>query len=181
MSSLILRTAIHTLFAFTGRKRVSQRCLQLAEEYGALAERVTNETGKLPVKVPKMPGIDVDMRNWSFFDVLEHNTIVNKTITATVCQLAQNQKLSGAARIDPKRDVLPAGMADESIREAFLESIHAHNRQVAQLGKLRGTKSSPHPLFGDFDAHKWNCMFAFHLKLHLAQAKYIVANLQAER
>jgi hypothetical protein len=46
---------------------------------------------------------------------------------------------------------------------------------------LRGTGTSPHPVFGDFDAHKWNCMFTFHLGLHLPQAEYVVGKAMASR
>lgn len=33
------------------------------------------------------------------------------------------------------------------------------------LFELRGTGTSPHLVFGNFDAHKWGCVFAFHLGL----------------
>ena len=39
----------------------------------------------------------------------------------------------------------------------------------------------PHPIFREFDAHKWNCMFAFHLGLHLKQAEYVVSKAKAEQ
>ena len=31
-----------------------------------------------------MRGVDEDMRRWSFFMILEHNAIVNRSITASV-------------------------------------------------------------------------------------------------
>jgi hypothetical protein len=52
---------------------------------------------------------------------------------------------------------------------------------VKDLGELRGTKTTPHPIFGDFDAHKWNCMFSFHLRLHYKQAAYVVRTAKAEQ
>ncbi|MEX1110914.1 MAG: hypothetical protein WEB31_03860 [Chthoniobacterales bacterium] len=140
---------------------------------------MTKETGVLKVEVPPMRGVDEDMRNWSFFEMLEHNTIVNRSITATVCQLAGGVPLSGSATIDPKKDVMPTGSTDERIRQAFLDSTAFHKQEVEKLGRLRGTKKSQHPVFGPFDAHKWNCMFAFHLGLHLPQAEFIARRAKA--
>ena len=34
-------------------------------------------------------------------------------------------------------------------------------------------------MFGDFDAHCWHAMFAFHLRIHQKQAAYVVAQLAA--
>ena len=106
--------------------------------------------------------------------ILEHNAIVNRSITATVIQLARGEVLSGPATINPKKDVMPSLSADESQIEVFTDSVIRHCEAVKNLKKLRGTGTSPHPIFGEFDAHKWNCMFAFHLGLHLRQAEHVV-------
>lgn len=60
--------------------------------------------------------------------------------------------------------------------DAFALSVRQHVEAIEALPALRGTKTSLHPLFGPFDAHQWNCMFAFHLKLHLRQARFVVNN-----
>ncbi|MFM7376404.1 MAG: DUF1569 domain-containing protein, partial [Chthoniobacterales bacterium] len=124
---------------------------------------------------PWMPGIDEDMRKWSYFMILEHNAIVNRVITAIVMQLARGEAPSGAAVIDPKKDVMPSMSAGNSQVEFFADSVRQHLDAVKDLKQPRGTKRAPHPVFGSFDAHQWNCMFAFHLSLHLRQAKYVVA------
>jgi hypothetical protein len=51
---------------------------------------------------------------------------------------------------------------------------------VKGLERLRGTETAHHPIFGDFDAHKWNCMFSFHLGLHHKQAVHVVRVLNVE-
>jgi hypothetical protein len=117
------------------------------------------------------------MRRWSFFMLLEHNAIVNRSITAAVVQLANGESLSGPATIDVKKGVMPSSSADESQVELFAQSVADHIAAVRDLGNLRGTKTSRHPVFGQFDAHKWNCMFAFHLRLHLPQARFIAESL----
>jgi hypothetical protein len=68
---------------------------------------------------------------------------------------------------------MPSSSADESQVELFAQSVADHIAAVRGLGNLRGTKTSRHPIFGQFDAHKWNCMFAFHLRIHLPQARFI--------
>ena len=127
-----------------------------------------------------MPGVDEDMRRWSFFMILEHNAIVNRSITATVVQLSRGVALSGPAIINPKKDVMPSSAVDESQIKAFSDSVSKHMEAVKNLKHLRGTGTSPHPIFGKFDAHKWNCMFAFHLGLHLRQAEYVVNKANGE-
>jgi len=121
-----------------------------------------------------MPGVDQDMSMWSFYMIMEHNEIVNRSISAIVVQLSRDESLHGLATIDPKTDVMPSAFAGEEQLSRFHDSISNHIQVLKTLGKLRGTKTSLHPVFGDFDAHKWNCMFSFHLKLHYRQAEYVV-------
>lgn len=154
------------------------QCLAMKEKYVELADGLSPGSGKLCVKVPPMRGVDEDMREWSFFMLLEHNVIVNRSITAIVEQLTKGEELDGAAKMDPKKDVMPSPDADETQVANFVDSIDSHLETVKKLKNLRGTKTAPHPIFGDFDAHKWNCMFGFHLGLHYPQAVSVVENLQ---
>jgi hypothetical protein len=181
MSDLLVRTAVRTLFTFTGRARALRKSESILGRYLKLADGLATEAGRARVRVPPMRGVDEDMRRWSFFMILEHNAIVNRSITATVLQLARGEALTGAAAIDPKRDVMPGPSADASQVALFAESVTRHIETVRGLGKLRGTGTSPHPIFGAFDAHQWNCMFAFHLGLHLPQAAHVVREAGAGR
>lgn len=174
MSNLLIKTAIRTLFTFTSHAKALQRSEVLLLKYLKLADGISKEAGQLCVEVPPMRGVDEDMRKWSLFMILEHNVIVNRSITATIVQLARGEECSGPARLNPKTDVMPSAAADESQIGAFADSVTKHIEAVKNLKRLRGTRTSPHPIFGDFDAHKWNCMFAFHLGLHLPQAEYVV-------
>jgi hypothetical protein len=117
-----------------------------------LAQGVDEAVGRRIVEVPLMPGVDEDMRNWSFYMILEHNTIVNRAITASMRQLARAESLHDEARIDPKHDVLPS--LDPGVEQVglFAQSIKDHLTTVKTLPSLRGTATSPHPLFGEFDA-----------------------------
>ena len=113
--------------------------------------------------------------------ILEHNEIVNRSISATVQQLARGEPLGGAAAMDSKTGVMPSISAGEQQLPRFRNSVNDHLKVVNTLGRLRGTKTSPHPIFGEFDAPKWNCMFSFHLNLHLKQAEYVIRTPQEAR
>ncbi len=143
------------------------------EKYLQLADRLDASTGGKIVNVPEMPGVDQDMRNWSFFMLLEHNAIVNRSIRALVEHLATGRELAADALIDPAKDVLPQPAAGQSAVRAFQESCENYLALVETLPQLRGTARLPHPLFGPFNAHLWHCMFGFHLLIHFRQARLI--------
>jgi hypothetical protein len=111
MSNILLKTVVRTLFACTGRAKSSRQCESALGRYLALARGLSEEDGRRMVEVPWMPGIDEDMRRWSFFMILEHNAIVNRAITANVVQLSRGEDPSGAAVIDVKNEVMPSGSA----------------------------------------------------------------------
>ena len=173
MSDAIIKFAVRTIFTVTSRDHARKRAEQYRQAYLDLAESITPEQGRISVEVPPMKGIDEDMRRWSFFQVLEHNTITNRIFTLATKRLAEGKEFP-MRKIDPKKDVMPGEDPGEEEAEAFFASIDDHLNRVEKLGSLRGTRISPHPVFGDFDAHKWNCMFTFHLGLHLKQAAYVV-------
>jgi hypothetical protein len=177
MSNLLIKAAVRALFLCQSRDQALRQSETLLGQYMDLAAGLKDEGARMTVEVPPMRGVDEDMRRWSFFMLLEHNTIVNQSITASVVQLANGEPLSGRATIDVKQGVMPSSSADESQVELFAQSVADHIAAVRGLGNLRGTKTSRHPIFGQFDAHKWNCMFAFHLHIHLPQARFIVERL----
>ena len=177
MTNLLIKAAVRTLFLCQSRDQALRQSETLAGQYTALAVGLSKEAGRMSVEAPPMRGVDEDMRRWSLFMLLEHNTIVNRSITATAQQLANGETLSGSAIIDMKKGVMPSPSADESQVALFAQSVTDHLATVRGLGNLRGTRTSRHPIFGHFDAHKWNCMFAFHLRIHLPQARFIAERL----
>lgn len=169
----ILKPTIRTKFVLTSRQKALQEILAQKSAYRALADQLDDQSGRTQVQVPKMPGVDEDMRNWSFFMLLEHNVIVNRVFTITVKSLANGKIPPGIGRMDPKKDVMPGTDPGIEQVEAFFNSIDRYLETVSTLPALRGTPETPHPLFGSFDAHKWHCMMGFHLGIHLKQAKLI--------
>ena len=77
MSNLLMRAAIKTWFTFTGREKVSMQIQKSLDKYLSLTRLLNAESGMSMVFVPRMIGVDEDMRNWSLFMILEHNAIVN--------------------------------------------------------------------------------------------------------
>ncbi len=177
MSNPLIRSLIRTRFLLTSREAASATIRKHAECYGDLAGRFGSESAMEPITVPPMIGVDPEMRGWSFFQILEHNAIVNRSITAMVEALSLGKEPSGAALINPKTDVFPKGLSGSEQVEAFHSSVEDHLAMIARLPSLRGTDERPHPVFGPFDAHKWHCMFGLHLGLHLHQARKILSLL----
>lgn len=169
----IVKFAVRTIFLFSTRRSVERKIVRMLDAYVDLAESLEIEEGKCFVRVPAMQGVDEEMRDWSFYQLLEHHVIVNKTITARIEELVSGMKNPVLDEFDVKCDVLPSASPGIEQVAAFQESICNHFTMLEKYKKLRGTRKTPHPLFGAFDAHYWNCMFAFHLKIHFKQAKFI--------
>lgn len=178
MINQLIRWGVLTSFALTGRDRASVRIQASLDAYLALMEPVSDTQGRTPVTVRPLQGVAEDMRGWSLFQIIEHNTMVNRAISATVVQLARGEPLSGAALTDPRHGVMPASDPGPEVMEPFIASVRQHLEAVATLGSLKGTATSDHPVFGPFDAHQWHCMFGFHLNLHLNQARHVIRGLQ---
>jgi len=178
MSNPLIRFIIRTKFLLTSREKASRIIRENADCYVDLADRFGPASAIEPVTVPPMIGVDPEMRGWSFFQILEHNAIVNRSISAMVEALALGKEPTGAALINPKTDVLPKGLSGPDQVEAFRVSVDDHLALVAKLPELKGTAERPHPVFGPFDAHKWHCMFGLHLGLHLHQARKILSLLR---
>lgn len=174
MSNLFLRTAIRTWFTLTSRDQASTQIQKLCDRYLALAGLIDAESGSLVIHVPKMIGVDEDMRDWSFFKILEHNVIVNRSFTSIIESLVRGEEPEGAGAIDMKRDVMPSKNPGTEQIESFRNSVAEHIKAVSDFRNLRDSPTKLHPLFGAFTAHQWHCMFGFHLFIHYMQAKYIV-------
>jgi hypothetical protein len=180
MGNGLIRAVVRTKFALTSRDKASQHIQELLDKYLELAESINAEDGVQPVLVPPMVGIDEDMCNWSFFMILEHNTIVNRSISSIIQSLVRGEEPTGAGAIDPKKDVMPSQNPGEEQIQAFRTSIEEHLSMISGLSRLRGSLTTPHPIFGDFDVHQWHCMLDFHLLLHYKQADYVVREILAE-
>ncbi|MGF1452100.1 MAG: hypothetical protein ACFB21_08525 [Opitutales bacterium] len=181
MTPLLLKYFVHARFATQTRGQITRQIKRTARRYATLSAQMTPEAGERPIHVPELPGVDEDMRRWSFFQLLEHNTIVNRTITLTIKLLVENKPLDRLKSFDTKRDVMPPAAPGPETIDAFQLSVEKHVAMVSMRETLSMVRKYRHPLFGMFNAHKWNCMFAFHLDIHLRQADRIAAGArQAE-
>ncbi len=176
MANPILKAIIRTRFRFTSRQGAIMHTRRYLREYLQLAQGLDELSGGNPVKVPSMIGVDEDMREWSFFMLLRHNTIVNYAISGTVTRLASGEP-EPTRKFDVKKDVMPEGDCGVEQIALFKSSVLNHLDSLVELGALRGTATKKHPIFGPLDAHGWTCLFAFHLSLHLKQAQRIRAGV----
>lgn len=167
---------IRTKFTCTSRQQAQTQIESEARQTLALASSLESAMASRSVEVPKMIGVDEDMRKWSLFQTLEHNVIVNESITDLVLTLSSEQAV--VTDFDPKSDVMPSPEPGAEQIERFQASVETHLQQVATLPQLRSQQRYPHPLFGNFNAHQWYCMFGFHLMLHRRQMEKAVQLLK---
>ncbi|MEM8868342.1 MAG: hypothetical protein AAGC73_08745 [Verrucomicrobiota bacterium] len=181
MSNPLLRVLVRSWFKLSTRNQVSRKIAKLAADYRWLADDLEAESGRESVTVPTMPGVDPEMRDWSFYMLLEHNTIVNRGISSIVEHLSNGTPLSESGKFNPKTDVLPEATAGPDQVIAFQESVEAYLEMSEKLVRLRKTQVKQHPVFGMLDAHGWHCMFGFHLQIHMKQARLIVAGCRPKQ
>ena len=177
MKQYLIKSAVRTRFLLTSRSKASDQIRKSLEQYLSLARSIDPAAGSLPVRVLPMLGVDEDMRDWSFFMILEHNVIVNRSISAVVQSLARGEKPSGTRDFDPKRDVMPSANPGEEQIQAFRASVETHLENLAHLPRLRSTLTSRHPIFGELNAHGWHCMFGLHLDIHRKQAQAVIRTI----
>lgn len=175
----VIKCLIRIRFFLTSKASASESILNSLEEYKSLGDQVSSQAGRQPFRVPEMRGVDEDMRDWSFYMILEHNVIVNRFMQITVENLAKNQIPKLLSRIDTKRDVMPSSDPGSDQLAAFTKSIEKYLSAVDGLGGLRHTIRFRHPVFGMLNAHGWHCMMALHLDIHLPQAKYVVQSVSS--
>jgi len=174
MNDFLIRALIRSRMALTTQEHASGQIRRCLLNYRGVYSSVGVDEARSPVTVPPMLGVDEDMRSWSLFMILEHNVIVNRTITAIVKGLALEETPDTGGVIDPKRDVMPSPDPGPEQIDLFRESVERHLEVVSSLPKLRGTLTKRHPVFGLLDAHGWHCMFGLHLEIHLRQADEVV-------
>lgn len=163
----VLALFLRTKFRLTSREGATRSFLREAERSVGIARDLGPELAAKPIRVGKMLGVDEDMRDWSIYETLEHNRIVNDIFAVIIDQLANGGP--PPAEVDPKKDVMPEIGLGEEVVAAFEESVERCRDAAARATKLRGTERRPHPLFGSFDAHMWYCMGGTHLEIHRKQ------------
>lgn len=171
MANPLIRILVRTRLTLASRAQGVRQIERQRDRYLALAAGLDPAAGARPVRVPAMIGVDEDMRGWSFFQILEHNAIVNRSIASVVTSLVAGEAPRGPGAIDPKHGVMPADGAGPEQVTAFIASVDDYLASLTTLGRLRGTRRSQHPVFGSFDAHMWHGMLGFHLSLHVKQAR----------
>lgn len=170
--SLAIQFLVRTKFRITSRAGANRVIVTEISRYERIAERLDVTQRAKQIRVPKMTGVDENMRDWSFNQILEHNILVNHSLTDVLSDLAGDIPMTRV--VDHKTDFMPSESPPQTIFEDFMTSIEDYEKIVAEFTKLRNTKKTrPHSIFGDLDAHGWHCMFGFHLQIHRKQAQTV--------
>lgn len=177
MSAVV--SLVRAQFLLTSRSRADRNVFEERDLTLDIGRKLGTEDGAIKKEVPSMLGVDEDMRSWSYFEILEHNVIVNRRITEAM-DFCAGKAAAPDPDFDIKRDVMPSPEAGPEQFVAFEHSVADHIRAVSAIDVLRGTRRLDHPIFGPLDAHRWHCLFGFHLKLHRRQAEALETIVRAK-
>jgi len=173
MKRIIVKHVVRSRLAWQSVASGSAEAEKWRDAYLKLSDSLNTSQGGESITIPEMLGVDAEMTNWSFYQLLAHNTIVNQAVTRNVKALMTGEGLEDLKKFNPKTDVLPEATVGEEQVALFSESVQNHLDTVAQFGHLKSSLRNDHPVFGSFDAHMWHGMFGFHLKVHFKQAEMI--------
>ncbi|MBH0179911.1 MAG: DinB family protein [Nitrospira sp.] len=134
-----------------------------SEKIRAVARRVPEGTGAIPVLINRVIGIEDSSRCWSVFMVLDHLRIVNEGIASIVDALTQDRRFAQEVRI---QDVKPSRAGGPETIDRFMASVANYEAAVARLGTLGRRMRHPHPWFGPITAHDWHCLAGIHQLVH---------------
>jgi hypothetical protein len=129
---------------------------------------------KRRVLVPPQIGLEDSSRHWSYAMVLEHLTIMGNLATDVVLGLGRGRVAApplSTADLKPRGD----GSASEA-KGAYREFLSRFERAVRDE---MSDRSSParwsHPWFGPLTARQWVCFMPMHQRIHIRQARRILA------
>ncbi len=169
----IVSALVRLKFNLTSRKSADQLIRDAMKKNVAVAGKLVPGGCKTSAKVPKLLGVDENMLDWNFYQILEHNVIVNRRIAESVLHL-----VGKGPQPDPnfsiKHDVIPSISAGVEQIEVFEKSVEDYLQILTTVPKLRGTETVQYPIFGPIDAHKSRCLFGFHLQMHRKQAEALI-------
>jgi hypothetical protein len=146
-----------------------------SEKILALARRVSEGSGAIPVLINRIVGIEDSSRNWSAYMVLDHLRIVNEGIAQIIEYLNRDQAFPQEIRI---QDVKPSPASGPNVIDRFVASVENYEAAVTRLGTLGRRMRHPHPWFGPMTAHDWHCLAAIHSWVHRRQMARIKSGLE---
>jgi hypothetical protein len=146
-----------------------------SEKILALARRVPEGAGAIPVLINRIVGIEDSSRNWSVYMVLDHLRIVNEGITLIIDDLTHDRPVGQEVRI---QDVKPSPKSGPDTIERFVTSVENYEAAVTRLGTLGRNTRHAHPWFGPMTAHDWHCLAAIHSWVHRRQMARIKLGLE---
>jgi len=176
MKQALIRSLVRWRFRLTSRSGADMLIADELHRYLELASQFTEAEGRQSVQCPPLLGVDEDMREWSLYQILEHNVIVNSAMQSVVTTLAREE--IPQSTLDSKHDVMPGASAGPEQVDRFRQSVEAYQQAVEPL-KLGSIATYPHPVFRLLNAHGWHCMMGLHLQIHRKQAEAILPLVKA--
>lgn len=177
MKKYIIRAVVRSSLKLQSREKSCRELRRWEKLYLDAGTALTEENGAKGARVPEMVGVDPEMTNWSYYQLLEHNAIVNEAMSRNVRMLLTGEGRAEVRNFNPKTDVLPSASAGKEQVEHFKDSVQQHLDMLVQFPSLKSSETNDHPLFGAFDAHMWHAMMGFHLKVHYKQLKGIISQV----
>jgi hypothetical protein len=141
----------------------------LGSARGVEASRLERKT-----LVARLPGLEDSSRHWSYAMVVEHLAIVGERTEAIVGLLSRGERPTTEVRTADLKPPATTPAADAmATYAAFLDGIGERIRAHHARGPSRAL--FPHPWFGPLDAVDWTCFLPMHQRIHVEQARRILA------
>ena len=172
---LAARAMLRVTHAMMSRATAERLFINETQKLCALATSVSPESASHPILIPPTFGLEDSSRYWSIFMTLEHLRIVNGAIIRMLERLAQEKRVPGEVRI---ADAKPRPGCGPEVLNDFQQTNADYLKRVRLLPNLKTRMTHPHPWFGPFNAHRWNCLAAMHMSLHRRQVRRILNALR---
>jgi hypothetical protein len=140
-----------------------------------LAQGISEEQGRLQVRIPRFPGIEEASRDWSVYMTLDHLVMVNTAIMVLLHAMCSDHNHGAEIRME---DVRPHADAGRDRIPALEAAVERYTDVVERLGTLRSRERHTHPWFGPLTARQWHAVAAIHNRTHRAQIEKIIRRLQ---
>jgi hypothetical protein len=171
MEELMLRSGLRLYSRFTGRDEILASFLAEGERVLSLARPRDEVTGRTPVLVRRVHGMEDSSRCWSPYMIIEHLVMVDKGLLGMIVLLSSGRSLN--RKVSPA-DVKPSPDAGPEVLAEFRELLARWQETLAGIKELRGGSRHLHPWFGELDAHGWLALAAVHHGIHRKQMERVL-------
>ncbi len=171
----IVRPLFRVLRAVKSRQEFMAKFEEERQAILTMVADLPPKSGKKPVLIDRVQGMEDSSRYWSVYMTLDHLRIVNLSIAQVIKILASGDEVIPVVSV---ADVKPDPSVGVEIVKAFRQSARLYQRALRDLPTLKTSRRHRHPWFGELDAAGWHALTALHLKIHRKQIERILAGLK---